>query len=160
MSREKIPSTPAVKMLRNRAVDAVFHTYRYEEKGGTGDASRKLGLDEHAVIKTLVMQTDAKKPMIVLMHGDMHVSTKKLARWIGVKTVEPCQPAVARKHTGYLVGGTSPFGTLKKLPIYMEATLADLSRVFINAGARGLLVDISSRDLIELLDPVPVHVAI
>ncbi|MFO8089115.1 MAG: aminoacyl-tRNA deacylase [Desulfatiglandaceae bacterium] len=160
MGREKIPSTPAVKFLRKCGVNTIFHLYRYEDRGGTGDAARKLGLDEHAVIKTLVMETESKDPLIVLMHGDMHVSTKKLARLIGVKTVEPCEPATAHKHTGYFVGGTSPFGTLKKLPVYMESTVMDLPRVYINAGRRGLLVDISSADLQGILSPIPVDIAI
>jgi Cys-tRNA(Pro) deacylase len=160
MAKEKIPSTPAVNVIRKCGVDVVFHAYRYEDRGGTEDAARKLGLDEHAVIKTLVMETERKDPLIVLMHGDMHVSTKKLARLIGVKTVEPCEPETAHKHTGYMVGGTSPFGTLKNLPIYMESTVLNLPRVYINAGRRGLLMDISSTDLQRILDPIPVDVAI
>jgi Cys-tRNA(Pro) deacylase len=160
MGTEKIPSTPAVKILRESGIDAIFRLYRYEDRGGTWDAARKLGLDEHAVIKTLIMQTDAKDPLIVLMHGDMHVSTKKLARLMGVKTVEPCVPGTARKHTGYLVGGTSPFGTLKKLPVYMQATVIDLPRIHINAGRRGLLAEISPGDLSSILAPVLVDVAV
>jgi Cys-tRNA(Pro) deacylase len=133
--------------------------YRYEERGGTATAARELGLDEHAVIKTLVMEDDRREPLIVLMHGDREVSTKDLARTIGVKSVTPCDPDVAHKHTGYMVGGTSPFGTRKRLPLYIEDSILDLSEIYINAGKQGLLVEMSPADLVKMLNPRPVHVA-
>jgi Cys-tRNA(Pro) deacylase len=123
-------------------------------------SARELGVAEHAVIKTLVMQDDQKRPLIVLMHGDREVSTKNLARQIGAKLVEPCEPAVAEKHTGYLVGGTSPFGTRKTLPVYMERSIADLDRVYINGGRRGFLVVLAPAELIRVLAPTLVNVAI
>jgi Cys-tRNA(Pro) deacylase len=123
-------------------------------------SARELGVGEHAVIKTLVMQDDQKRPLIVLMHGDREVSTKNLARQIGAKSVEPCEPAVAEKHTGYLVGGTSPFGTRKTLPVYMERSIADLDRVYINGGRRGFLVVLAPAELIRVLAPTLVNVAI
>jgi Cys-tRNA(Pro) deacylase len=160
MGRDKIPSTSAVKILMEHGVCAIFHSYRYEERGGTATASCKLGVDEHAVIKTLVMQTETKNPLLVLMHGDRTVSTKKLARLMGVKSVEPCEPSIAQKYTGYRVGGTSPFGTLKDLPVYVEATVMKLPRIYINAGRRGLLAEISPEDLSRILAPIPVNVAV
>jgi Cys-tRNA(Pro) deacylase len=136
------------------------HLYRYEAKGGTAVSARELGLDEHAVIKTLVMEDEKAAPLIILMHGDREVSTKELARQIGAKTVAPCQPEVAQRHTGYLVGGTSPFGTKKPLPIFAEATLFDMPRLWINGGSRGFLVGLEPAALAAVLQPTLVRVAI
>jgi Cys-tRNA(Pro) deacylase len=136
------------------------HEYRYEERGGTRMSSRGLGVDEHSVIKTLVMQDERAQPLIVLMHGDREVSTKQLAREAGRKHIEPCTPEVAQKHTGYQVGGTSPFGTRKVLPIYMERTIADLPRVYINGGRRGFLVALDPHDILRTLAPTLVDVGI
>jgi Cys-tRNA(Pro) deacylase len=134
--------------------------YRYEEHGGTKVSARELGVDEHAVVKTLVMEDDARSPLIVLMHGDLEVSTKQLARAIGRKHVEPCKPDVANRHSGYLVGGTSPFGTRKPMPVYVERTILDLPRIYINGGARGFLVGLAPADLVRVLNPTPVEVGI
>ena len=153
-------STPAIHLLRRHNVSFTEHPYRYEEHGGTRVSSRELGVDEHAVIKTLVMQDEAHRPLIVLMHGDREVSTKQLARQLDRKTVEPCDPAVAQRHTGYTVGGTSPFGTRKPLPVYVERTVLDLDRIYINGGRRGLLVAIVPGELIRVLDAVPVEAAL
>jgi Cys-tRNA(Pro) deacylase len=153
-----VAATPAIHFLRQYNVPFTEHHYRYEERGGTAVSARELGVDEHVVIKTLVMEDDRKQPLIVLMHGDREVSTKNLARQIDAKTVTPCAPDVAQKHTGYLVGGTSPFGTRKKMPIYLERSIADLDRIYINGGARGFLVSLSPSDLIRLLSPALVNV--
>ena len=160
MSKEKIPTTPAVLALKAQGADFTLHTYPYEARGGTKRASGKLMVDEHRVIKTLVMEDEAGKPFIILMHGDKEVSTKSLARAIGVKSVSPCNPAVAEKHTAYKVGGTSPFGTRKVMPVYMEQTIADLPEIFINAGSRGLLARMPSSEIVRILKPVHVNVAI
>ena len=160
MSKEKIPTTPAILALRAQNADFTPHTYPYEERGGTKVSAQKLGVDEHCVIKTLIMEDEAGKPLIILMHGDKEVSTKSLARIIGVKSVSPCNPAVAEKHTGYKVGGTSPFGTRKALPIYIEQTIPDLPEIFINAGSRGLLAKMPPKELVRILKPVAVNVAI
>ena len=146
-------ATPAIHFLRERKIPFTEHEYRYQERGGTAVSSRELGVDEHTVIKTLVMEDESKQPMIVLMHGDKEVSTKNLARQIGAKTVAPCAPDVAQKHTGYLVGGTSPFGTRKRMPVYLERSIADLDRIYINGGRRGFLVSLASSDLIRALSP-------
>jgi len=143
----------AVPVLKKYGVMFTEHAYRYEERGGTAASSRALGVDEHAVIKTLVMEDDDKRPLIVLMHGDREVSTKNLARQIGAKTVIPCAPDVAQRHTGYRVGGTSPFGTRKPLPVYMERSVADLDRLYINGGRRGFLVSLAPADLVRVLQP-------
>jgi len=148
-----VAATPAIHFLRQHKVPFTEHEYRYEERGGTAVSARELGVDEHTVIKTLVMEDEAKQPLIVLMHGDKEVSTKNLARQIGKKTVTPCAPDVAQKHTGYLVGGTSPFGTRKKMPVCLERTIGDLDRIFINGGARGFLVSLAPADLIRVLSP-------
>ena len=134
--------------------------YRYEEHGGTRVSARELGVDEHAVIKTLVMEDETHAPLIVLMHGDREVSTKQLARQAGRKTVAPCDPAVAQKHTGYLVGGTSPFGTRKSLPVYLERTVLDLDRAYVNGGRRGFLVALSPQEIQRVLNPTLVDVAL
>jgi Cys-tRNA(Pro) deacylase len=160
MSKEKIPTTPAILALKAQGADFTLHTYPYEERGGTRVSAKKLGVDEHRVIKTLVMEDETGKPLIILMHGDKEVSTKSLARAIGTKSVSPCNPAMAEKHTGYKVGGTSPFGTRKAMPVYMEQTIADLLEIFINAGSRGLLARMPSAELIRILKPIAVSVAI
>ena len=149
----------AIPVLKKHGVPFTEHEYRYEERGGTAVSSRELGVDEHSVIKTLVMEDEAGKPLIILMHGDREVSTKNLARQIGVKTVTPCAPEVAQRHTGYLVGGTSPFGTRKPLPVYMERTIADLERLYINGGRRGFLVSMAPANLIRVLTPTLVDAA-
>lgn len=153
-------STPAIHFLKQHNVPFTTHEYRYEERGGTAVSSRELGVDEHLVIKTLVMEDESKRPLIVLMHGDREVSTKNLARQIGRRTVTPCSPDVAQKHTGYMVGGTSPFGTRKKLPVFAERTIADLDRVYINGGARGFLVSIAAADLVRVLSPALVDASL
>ncbi len=160
MTKEKIPSTPAIRVLRKNGVNFTFRPYKYEDRGGTRVASKSLECDEHQTVKTLVMEDERKSPLILLMHGDMHASTKTLARLIKAKSVTPCKPETAQKHTGYMVGGTSPFGTKKDMPIYMEESIADLPTILINAGRRGLLVEISPAELVRILDPVPVRVGI
>lgn len=152
--------TAAIRVLRGHAVSFTEHPYRYEERGGTRVSSRALGVDEHAVIKTVVMQDDRRQPLIVLMHGDREVSAKNLARQIGAKTVEPCDPAAAERHTGYQVGGTSPFGTRKALPMYVERTILALPRIYINGGRRGFLVAMAPADLVRVLSPTPVEAAV
>ena len=149
----------AIPVLKKHNVAFTEHEYRYEERGGTAVSSRELGVDEHSVIKTLVMEDEHKKPLIVLMHGDREVSTKNLARQIGAKTVAPCAPDIAQRHTGYQVGGTSPFGTRKPLPVFMEKTIADLERLYINGGRRGFLVSMKPADLMRVLSPVLVEAA-
>lgn len=160
MAKEKIPSTPALLYLRAKNAAFTLETYKYEEKGGTRVSSAKLGIDEHCVIKTLVMEDETARPLIILMHGDREVSTKALARALDVKSITPCKPDVAHRHTGYLVGGTSPFGTKKPLTIYMEKTIADLPEIHINAGARGLLARMTPSELVRMLCPREVCVAI
>jgi Cys-tRNA(Pro) deacylase len=153
-------ATAALRLLRTHGVPFTEHPYRYEDRGGTRVSSRELGVPEHAVIKTLVMQDERQQPLLVLMHGDREVSTKALARQAGVKTIEPCQPSVAERHTGYLVGGTSPFGTRKPLPVYVQRSILELDRVYVNGGRRGFLVGLSPAAFIELLDAFPVDVEI
>lgn len=160
MAKEKTPVTAAVRALRAAGVSFSDHLYNYEEKGGTTVSSRELGVDEHCVIKTLVMENDAKQPLIVLMHGDRQVSTKELARQIGVRSVEPCRPEVAQKHTGYLVGGTSPFGTRRQMPVYVEESILSLPLIYLNGGKRGYLVGLTPAELQRVLQPAPVRVAI
>ena len=160
MAHSATPVTPAVRVLRGSGVPFSEHVYRYEEHGGTKVSARELGVDEHAVVKTLVMEDDARSPLIVLMHGDLEVSTKQLARAIGRKHVEPCKPDVANRHSGYLVGGTSPFGTRKAMPVYVERTILDLPRIYINGGARGFLVGIAPADLLRVLNPTPLEVGV
>jgi Cys-tRNA(Pro) deacylase len=160
MAKDKTPVTPAIRLLRNAGVKFTDHLYEYEEKGGTAVSARQLGFDEHSVIKTLVMEDERKNPLIVLMHGDNQVSTKELARIIGVKVVTPCSPDSANKHTGYMVGGTSPFGTRKKMPVYLESTILELPKIYLNGGKRGYLIGIEPMDVQHLLEPVLVEVAI
>jgi Cys-tRNA(Pro) deacylase len=153
------PVTPAIRFLREKKVEFVPHLYEYVEKGGTGESARQLGIDEHAVIKTLVFETSENKPLIVLMHGDREVSTKNLARYLGVKSVEPATSDKASKVTGYQFGGTSPFGTRMKLPVYAERTIFDLDRIYINGGKRGFLVEIDPA-VLKLIDVTEVEVGI
>jgi len=160
MPAADFPVTPAVRFLRDHKVSVEPHLYTYEEHGGTRVSAAALGVDEHAVVKTLVMETDRKQPLIVLMHGDREVSTKALARLIGAKQVQPCAPAVAQKHSGYMVGGTSPFGTRKPLPVYVERTILDLPRIYINGGKRGFLIAMDPAELSRTLTVTPVDVAI
>ena len=154
------PVTPAVRLLREKRVEFEPHLYDYVERGGTRHSSEALGVDEHAVVKTLVMEAEGKRPFLVLMHGDREVSTKNLARRLGVKSVHPCDFAQAQKHTGYLVGGTSPFGTRTRLPVYAERTIFDLPVIYINGGKRGFLVSIEPKVLRELLPVEEVDVAL
>ena len=160
MSKEKAPVTAAVRDLRANKVEFTDHLYEYEEKGGTAVSARELGVPEHAVVKTLVMEDDNRSPLIVLMHGDLKVSTKELARIIGVKTVTPCNPDTANRHSGYVVGGTSPFGTRKKMPVYMEETILDLPKIYINGGKRGYLVGMAPQEVVRVLAPKLVNVGI
>ena len=155
-----MPSTPAVHALRRHNIPFTEHPYRYEEHGGTSVSSRELGVPEHIVVKTLVMQDADRMPLIVLMHGDREVSTKALARAIGAKAIEPCRPDVAEKHTGYLVGGTSPFGTRKSMPVYVERTVLALELVYVNGGRRGFLVALNPKAFVDVLKATPVDVAI
>ena len=153
------PITPAVRFLREMKIDFTPHLYDYE-KGGTRESAKQLRVDEHAVVKTLVFETNEKKPLIVLMHGDREVSTKNLARHLGVKSVEPATPERASKITGYLVGGTSPFGTRTKLPIYVERSIFDLDKIYINGGKRGFLVEISPDVMLGVLQIEKVEIAV
>lgn len=156
----KAPSTNATRLLKQAGVAYTEHLYRYEEHGGTAVSARELGVAEHAVIKTLVMEDERAAPLIILMHGDREVSTKELARQIGAKAVQPCKPEVANRHSGYLVGGTSPFGTKKAMPIHAEATIFDLPRIYLNGGSRGFLVGLDPLDLERVLKLTRVSVAI
>jgi len=156
----KAPSTAATRLLRQQGVAFTEHLYRYEEKGGTRVSARELGVEEHAVVKTLVFEDDVGAPLVVLMHGDREVSTKALARQLGRKQIEICRPEVANRHTGYQVGGTSPFGLRKPIPVHVERTVLDLPRIFVNGGSRGFLVGLAPADLVRVLAPVPVDVAL
>lgn len=160
MSKEKSSITPAVRMLKTFNVQFTEHPYKYEERGGTEVSARELGVDEHTVVKTLIMEDDKKNPMVVLMHGDLVVSTKYLARLLDVKSVRPCTPDVAQKHSGYIVGGTSPFGTRKIMPVYMEETVLILPKIYINGGKRGYLVGIDPKELVRVVKPMLVKVGI
>jgi Cys-tRNA(Pro) deacylase len=160
MTKDKTPVTAAVRVLREHGVEFTHHPYEYEARGGTEVSARELGVDEHAVIKTLIMEDDRKRPLVVLMHGDRAVSTKNLARFLDVKTIAPCAPAVADRHSGYQVGGTSPFGLKRAMPVYMEATIAALPRIYINGGRRGYLVGVAPADLVRVLNPQSVSVAV
>ncbi len=160
MAKEKTPVTPAVRALRAANVPFTDHLYAYEEKGGTAVSARELGVDEHCIIKTLVMEDEEKRPLVVLMHGDRQVSTKELARLLGVKAVTPCTPDTANRHSGYLVGGTSPFGTRKAMPVYMEETILELPRIYVNGGMRGYLVGLDPKDVVRVLKPALVRVGI
>jgi len=156
----KVSETPATAFLKKNNVAFTEHPYAYEAHGGTRVSAEQLGVAEHAVVKTLVMEDDAKKPLVVLMHGDREVSTKNLARQIGTKRVEPCKPDVAERHSGYQVGGTSPFGLRKTMPIYVEKTILELDRIWINGGRRGFLVAIDPKELVRVVAAKPVEVAL
>ncbi len=155
-----VSETPATRWLREHGVAFNEHPYDYIEHGGTAESARQLEVDEHMVIKTLVMQDDKSRPLIVLIHGDRQVSTKNLARAIGVKSVEPCRPDVAQRHSGYLVGGTSPFGTRKAMPVYVEASVLELPRILINGGRRGFLLGIDPSAVVAALQAQLVRCAL
>lgn len=146
--------TTAIRMLLDHKVAFTSHEYKYEERGGTAVSSRELGVPESQIVKTLIMETEKKTPLIVLMIGDKEVSTKNLARAMGVKTVTPCAPEIANKHSGFVVGGTSPFGTKKKMPVYMQKTILDLPEVYINGGRRGYLVKLNPQEIVRVLSPI------
>ena len=159
MSKDKFPVTNAIRVLREHGVAWTDHPYDYEERGGTAVSARELGVPEHQVIKTLIMEDDRRQPLIVLMHGDREVSTKNLARHLGVKSVTSCAPAVADRHSGYQVGGTSPFGTRRPMPVYAQASIAGLPRIYVNGGRRGYLVGLAPADLVRVLKPALVAIA-
>ncbi|WP_062605475.1 Cys-tRNA(Pro) deacylase [Caballeronia calidae] len=160
MSKIKhVSETPATQFLRRHKVEFGEHPYDYVEHGGTEESARQLGVDEHSVVKTLVMEDEYAKPLIVLMHGDRTVSTKNLARQTGAKRIEPCKPEVANRHSGFLVGGTSPFGTKKAMPVYVESSILDLDLIYLNGGRRGYLVSLKPMVLTELLNAKPVQCA-
>ncbi|MGK2905787.1 MAG: Cys-tRNA(Pro) deacylase [Desulfuromonadales bacterium] len=160
MTKNKIPVTSATRLLKQAKIDFTPHLYTYEERGGTAVSARELGVDEHQVIKTLIMENEQRQPLIVLMHGDLEVSTKELARALGAKSISPCNPDTALKHSGYQVGGTSPFATRKEMPVYMEATIAALPIIYLNGGKRGFLISVTPQVAIDLLKPVMVRVGI
>ena len=159
MSKEKAPVTQAIRVLREHKVEYSEHLYKYEDKGGTTVSARELGVDEHCVVKTLIMEDEQKHPLIVLMHGDREVGTGMLAKQIGVKKISPCDPKTADKHSGYQVGGTSPFGTRHPMPVYMESSIAELPRIYINGGKRGFLIGVNPQEVIRVLQPVLVQAA-
>ena len=160
MARVPSPSTAATRLLRSLDLPYTEHPYRYEEHGGTLASARELGVDEHAIVKTLILEDDRGQPLVVLMHGDREVSLKALARQLGCRQVQLCKPDVANRHSGYLVGGTSPFGTRKVMPVHVEKTILDLERLYINGGSRGFLVALAPADLVRALNPVLVEVAL
>lgn len=160
MAKVKSPVTAAIRVLREAGVAFGEHPYHYEAKGGTAVSARELGVAEQSVVKTLVMEDERQSPLVVLMHGDRQVSTKELARAIGVKSVSPCSPETAQRHSGYLVGGTSPFGTKKQMPVYLEESILSLPLLYINGGSRGFLVSMEPCELVRVLKPVLVKVAI
>jgi Cys-tRNA(Pro) deacylase len=160
MGRQKNPVTQAIRMLRNCGADFSLFPYKYLEKGGTATAAKALKIEEHLCVKTLVMEDEQKRPFLILMHGDKTVSTRTLARVLNVKSVLACDPEVAKRHTGYVTGGISPFGTRKKLRVYAEASIMGLPEIYINAGKRGLLAKISTRDLDRILEPALVRVGL
>lgn len=158
--KEHVSETPATQFLKQHKVAFVEHTYAYETHGGTTLAAQEMGADEHSVIKTLIMQDEHAKPLVVLMHGDCTVSTKNLARQIGCKTVEPCKPEVANRHSGFFVGGTSPFGTRKKMPVYMEESIVALPTIYINGGRRGFNISMNPQAILAILPVTLVHCAL
>jgi Cys-tRNA(Pro) deacylase len=158
--KDHVSETPATQWLRRHGIVFSEHPYDYEEHGGTEVSSRELGVDEHHVVKTLVMQDEAAKPLIVLMHGDRKVSTKNLARQIGHKSIEPCKPEVANRHSGFLIGGTSPFGTRKVMLVYVEQSILALDRIYINGGRRGYLIGIDPTVLTQTLAAIAVNCAL
>jgi Cys-tRNA(Pro) deacylase len=160
VKRTHVSETPATAFLKQHGVAYTEHPYDHEEHGGTEVSARELGVDEHTVVKTLVMEDQDGKPLIVLMHGDRTVSTKNLARQVGLKSVAPCKPEVANRHSGYLIGGTSPFGTRKVMPVYAEKTIFDLAKIYINGGRRGFLVGIEPAHLRLILSIRFVEVAL
>jgi Cys-tRNA(Pro) deacylase len=160
MAHEKFPTTQAMRVLREHGVEFTHHPYTYEERGGTEVSARELGVDEHAVIKTLIMEDDQKRPLIVLMHGDREVSTRNLARFLGVKTIAPCAPAVADRHSGYQLGGTSPFGTRRAMPVYAARSIAELPYLYINGGRRGYLVGMPASEMLRVLKPTLADIAV
>ncbi|MFA7535290.1 MAG: aminoacyl-tRNA deacylase [Desulfuromonadales bacterium] len=160
MGKDKIPVTPAIRLLRQQQVSFTPHLYAYEEKGGTAVSARELGVQEHSVVKTLIMENEIGSPLIVLMHGDLQVSTKELARVIGAKSIGPCAPVTAQRHSGYLVGGTSPFATRKSMPVFLEETILDLPEIYLNGGRRGFLVGLAPGEVLRLLKPTLVRVGI
>jgi Cys-tRNA(Pro) deacylase len=155
-----VANTPATAVLRKAGVAYTEHEFEYVEHGGTGHSSASMGVPEHHVIKTLVMEDESGAPLIVLMHGDRKVSTKELARQAGAKRIAPCKPEVATRHSGYLIGGTSPFGTRKRMPIYLERSVLDLPRIYINGGRRGYLLGMDPAELARVLSPTLVDVAL
>jgi Cys-tRNA(Pro) deacylase len=155
----KTAATPATAFLSNHGVAWTEHFYEYVEHGGTGVSSSALGVPEHEVVKTLIMETDRGDPLVVLMHGDRKVATRELARVAGAKRVFPCRPEAAQRHSGYLVGGTSPFGTRKSMPVYLERSVLDLPHIYINGGRRGYLLGMDPRELVRVLSPILVDVA-
>ena len=157
---QHVSETPATQFLRRSGIAFTEHVYEYVEHGGTEESARQLGVPEHEVVKTLVMQDERAQPLIVLMHGDKQVSTKNLARQIGAKSVEPCKPDVAQRHSGYFVGGTSPFGTRKAMPVYVEKSVLELPKILVNGGQRGFLVGIAPAVLTEGLGAKPVQCAL
>ena len=160
MSDDRLSVTPAMRVLREFGVEFSTHTYKYEAQGGTAASSLALGVAEHSIVKTLIMEDETRAPLIVLMHGDKQVSTKNLARAIGAKSIQPCKPDVADKHSGYQIGGTSPFGTRRVMPVYVERGITLLPRIWINGGRRGFLVAFDPRELVRVLEPTLVEVAI
>lgn len=156
----KAPSTNATRLLKAKGIAFTEHLYRYEDHGGTRVSARELGVDEHTVVKTLVFEDDRGQPLIILMHGDREVSAKELARQAGARSVQPCRPEVADRHSGYQVGGTSPFGTRKAMPVYVEAAILELPRIWINGGSRGFLVGMDPQDLARAIEVRPVQVAL
>jgi len=161
MSKHKhVSETPATQVLRRSKIAFAEHVYEYVEHGGTDEASRQLGIDAHRVVKTLIMEDDRARPLVVLMHGDHEVSTKNLARQIGAKRVVVCAPDVAQRHSGYLVGGTSPFGTRKQMPVYVQKSVFDCETILINGGRRGYLLEVAPSVLVQVLQGVAVDVAI
>lgn len=160
MKKPSHSETPATQYLRKSGVAFTEHFYEYVEKGGTAVSSEALGVPEHSVVKTLMMEDETRAPLVVLMHGDRKVSTKNLARQAGRKRIEPCQPEVAQRHSGYQVGGTSPFGTRKKMPVYMERSILELDKIWINGGRRGFLVCVAPTEIVRILAPTLVEVAL
>lgn len=160
MNKDRAQVTPAVRALRQAAVEFTEHPYAYVEHGGTAAFAAQYSVDEHLVVKTLVMEDNAKRPLVILMHGDREVSTKELARTLGVKSVRPCAPDTAERHSGYQVGGTSPFGLRKPLPVYVEESVLALPVIYINGGKRGFIVGLAPGDLVRVLAPTPVRVAV
>ncbi|MBB3214174.1 Cys-tRNA(Pro) deacylase [Herbaspirillum sp. Sphag1AN] len=158
--KDHVSETPATQFLRKHGIAFTEHPYAYEEHGGTSVSARELGVEEHHVIKTLVMQDEAAKPLLVLMHGDRKVSTKNLARQVGCKSIEPCKPEVANRHSGFLIGGTSPFGTRKAMSVYVEETILALPKIYINGGRRGFLIGIDPTVIAAVLPSKPVHCAL